>query len=346
MMNNAESEVVQKTTDFGSVLASSRKAQNLSLEEVYEHLKIPVHVLKEIEANDIESLPASAFTLGYLRAYARYLEISEENVLEIYKRAVPHEQAADLSPRSKLPGEASSQSPLIKFITILLVLAGIAAVLFGSYQYYQKKAGVMEVELESKQQRFTGNSLDSPGGQQITIKQNARITDDDELIVGPSDTYDSVDSSTDDALEEQDSVISEPAVSEPVISEPVISKPVDSQPAVSSSAEAMPVIEVSADSGDRPAVAENDKDIIEIYAEKGSWVQVRDASNTRLLYNTVPVGGRKVLVGRAPFSVSMGNAASTRVVLNGLEIDLSNFIGPKNIAKFKVSTQGQSIIFH
>lgn len=341
MMNNTDSEVVQKTTDFGSVLASSRKTKKLSLEEVHEHLKIPVHVLKEIEANDIESLPAPAFTQGYLRAYARYLEISEENIVEIYNRAVPHEQTAELNPRSKLPGEASSQSPLIKFITALLVLAGIAAVLFGSYQYYQKKAGVMEVELESKQQRFTGNSLDSPGGQQVTIRQNARITDDDELIVEPSDTYDSVDSGTDDVSEQQDSVASEPAVSESVLSKPDVSKP-----AVSRTAEAVPVTEQSADSGDRPAVAENEKDIIEIYAEKGSWVQVRDASNTRLLYNTVPVGGRKVLVGRAPFSVSMGNAASTRVVINGLEIDLSGFISAKNTAKFKVSTQGQSIKFH
>ena len=75
-------------------------------------------------------------------------------------------------------------------------------------------------------------------------------------------------------------------------------------------------------------------------------MQVRDASNTRLLYNMIPVGERKVLVGRAPFSVSMGNAASTRVVINGLEIDLSSFISAKNTAKFEFSTQGHSIKFN
>jgi hypothetical protein len=35
---------------------------------------------------------------------------------------------------------------------MLLVLAGIAAVIFGSFKYYQEKAGVMEGELDTRAQ--------------------------------------------------------------------------------------------------------------------------------------------------------------------------------------------------
>jgi cytoskeleton protein RodZ len=90
----------------------------------------------------------------------------------------------------------------------------------------------------------------------------------------------------------------------------------------------------------------NGSDIIEIFAEQGSWMEVRDANKSRLLYNTLPAGGSRVLKGQAPFSISMGNARTTRVLINDLEIDLTGYISSKNVANFKVSTQGQEIIFH
>jgi cytoskeleton protein RodZ len=309
MMNDSDGDVEQKNTDFGSVLAEARKAQNYTLEDIYEHLKIPLHVLREIEANDLDALPSPAYTQGYIRAYAKFLEISEENVLQLYNLSAPHKTVSSLKRRSYLPDQASSQSPLVKIITAVLVLAGIAVAIVGSYQYYQKKAGVMESKLESRPQRFTGNSLDSPGEQSIDIKKNARLTDEDELIVEKS--------------------------------EPSESKPIERVTNTADQTETAVIIE-EVDS----STAVNGNDIIEIHAEKGSWMEVRDASESRLLYNTVPVGGTKVLVGHAPFSISMGNARSTRVLINDLEIDVSEYIRTNNTVSFKVSTQGQNVVFH
>ena len=44
--------------DFGARLQKGRTSQNYSIEDVSEHLKIPVPTLKALEASDIESLPA------------------------------------------------------------------------------------------------------------------------------------------------------------------------------------------------------------------------------------------------------------------------------------------------
>lgn len=316
-VNKADSDTAtEEDIDFGSTLAEARKSKNYTIDEVSQHLKIPVHTISVLEGNDLEALPAPTFTQGYIRAYAKFLEISEGDVLERYNRAVPRAESGELKPRSKLPGEASSQSPLVKSITVLLIVAGIAAVIFGSFKYYQEKAGVMEGELDTREQSFTGSSLDSPGTNRLNIKQNARLTEDDELIVNQSDPYENSDASSD---------------------EPVATDEADEP-------DEPEIIDASVEAVQSEDVSEND--IIEFYAENGSWMEVRDANKTRLFYNMVPVGGSKVLEGKAPFSITMGNAGTTRVVINDLDVDMKDYIRANNTASFSVSTHGQDIIFH
>lgn len=324
-VNNADDEITETDINFGVELAGARKAQNYTIEEISGYIKIPVHTIELLEASDLEALPGPTFTQGYIRVYAKFLEISEEEVLEKYNRAVPRTETADLKPRSKLRGEASSQSPLVKGITTLLIVAGIAAVIFGSFKYYQEKAGVMEGELDAREQSFTGNSLDSPGFSRVEVKQNARLTEDGELIVERSDSYEN---------------ITEP-VEEPEV--------VPAVAGIEATAEVEPVEEVAAEevgTEDISTETARENDIIEIFAENGSWMQVRDANESRLFYNMIPVGGSKVLVGKAPFSITMGNAKTTRVVLNELEVDVTDYIRANNTAIFSVSTDGQDIIFH
>ena len=328
--SNSNDDSIDKDIDFGSLLAEARKARNYTIDEISEYLKIPARTITALETNDKEALPAPTFAQGYIRTYAKFLEISEEKVLDIYNRAVPHDDVSDLKPRSNLPGEASSQSPLIKSITISLIIAGIAAVGFGSYQYYQEKAGVLESELDEKKQSFTGNSLDSPGAGRLNIKQDARLTDDDELIVGKSDPVE---------------YMSEEVGAEETRVEDIRNAEADN-PDTSQLAITAEVTEKDPEAAGGDADGGNNSDILEIFAENGSWMDVRDANNSRLLYNTLPVGSSKVLVGRAPFSISMGNARTTRVVVNDLEIDVTDYIRSNNTASFKVSTQGQDIIFH
>ncbi len=341
--SNSNNDSTDKDIDFGSLLAEARKAQNYTIDQISEHLKITASTISALETNDKKALPAPTFARGYIRAYAKFLEISEDKVLDIYNRAVPHNDASDLKPRSNLPGETNSQSPLIKTITVLLIIAGIAAVGFGSFQYYQEKAGVLESELDAKQQSFTGNSLDSPGTNRLNIEQNARLTENDELIVGKSDPLEYL---AEEAGAEKNGAEEAGAeeTSNTETDNSDTSTLADTAADTAEGIETKP--EVVQEAAQSMAASDNDSDIIEIFAENGSWMEVRDANESRLLYNMLPAGSSKVLVGQAPFSISMGNARTTRVVINDLEIDLTGYIRSNNTARFKVSTQGQNIIFH
>lgn len=310
-MSNSDSKT-EKNNDFGFVLTEARKVQNYSVDDICEHIKVPKHVISAIEANDVEALPPPTFTQGYIRAYAKFLEISDKDLLEMYNQAVPHDLASALKPRSSLPGEASSQSPVVKAVTMLLIAGSIAAVLYGSFQYYQEKADVMENELESKQRSFTGNSLDSPSSSGLYNRQDTGFSEDDESTAENSASF--------------ELQIAEEAVLPLEISE---------------ASEGVVVGVVAEES--EPVTQD---DVVEIYAEQGAWMEVKDATSARLLYNMVPTGESRVLKGKAPFRISMGNARSTRVVINDIEIDFTAYINSKNTASFTVSNEGENILFY
>jgi len=181
------------------------------------------------------------------------------------------------------------------------------------FSIIRKKAGVLESQLDTKQESFTGNSLNSPGSYPLAIKQKAYLIDG-ELVAG-------------------------------VVKENTTADVAGSRV---KNTETSTAIREKADVAQRETTTEmeNNGDSIEIIAENGSWVEVRDANKSRLLYNMLPAGASRMLIGRAPFSVTMGNAKTTRVVVNDIEIDVSDYISSNNTASFKVSTQDQDVIFH
>jgi cytoskeleton protein RodZ len=325
-MSNSDNDNNNKF-DFGSLLSGSRKAQKYSIDDVSRHLKIPAPIIEAIEANDIAALPPPTFAKGYLRAYARYLEISEEKVLEQYNRAVPQNTVAKLKSRSNLPSEKNSQTPIIKSVTIVLVIAVIAAVIYGIFGYYQEKADVIENQLETKKPDFTASSLDSPVSEEVTIEQNAELTDDDELILRTTES--------DELVPEDDSPQTEAATDETTV-----------EPAAAAGVQTAPAINADNEPTQDEPVAEEPRDTIQIFAEKGAWMEIRDATDKRLYYNMLREGGSTTLHGVAPFYVSLGNARTTKVTVNGLDVDMTDFIGAKNTARFTVSTDRQSVVFH
>lgn len=347
MMNNSNSDIpesdssdhsdsgaVKESNDFGSVLANARKARNLTEDEISAHLKIPAHIVTAIEKNDIDVLPGATYTQGYIRTYAKFLEIPEDVLLQMYSRSVPHNMAAELKPRSSLPGEASSQSPLVKMLTISLIIAGVFIIVYGSFQYYQEKADDMGSERESRDHQFTGTSLDAPTAQRVTIRQDARMSEDGELILTGAETAATMDDAAeltiDIAVEESNSSDSEQKTDEQT-----------SGPEAGQRDEAVQT-NIAAEVGQSLV----GRDVVEIYADQSTWLEVYDARKQRLFYNMLTEGNSKLLSGKAPFRISLGNAKTTQVSINNNEIDMSAYIRSNNTAIFTVSTDGNKVIFH
>jgi cytoskeleton protein RodZ len=332
--DNTSGSTSKATDDFGSILATARKIQNHTIGEITEHLKIPARIITALEENDLAALPEAIFTQGYLRTYARFLEVSEDDVLAAYNRAIPHDQSAELKTSSSMPNETNSQSPLVKLVTIALLFAGLAAAIYAGYQYYQEKADIMENERESKARVFTGNSLDSPGTKRLNIKQNARLSEDGELLLG------------NDGNESEASVLNLNPAAEPAAEIVAPKNDVADTGAGLKEQQEKNSSKLDSRQQTEPKKAVVNIDVIEIIAEEDAWLDVRDASSTRLFYNILKQGRSKSLKGRAPFNVSLGNARTTRVLINGIEVDMQRYIRRSNTARFVVSSEQDKVIFH
>lgn len=81
----------------GMALAAARKAQGLTVENVAGRLRLSPLQIAAIEANDFAALPGDVFARGFVRNYARLLNLNEQPLLSAMAQHQPRD--------SRLPDE-------------------------------------------------------------------------------------------------------------------------------------------------------------------------------------------------------------------------------------------------
>jgi cytoskeletal protein RodZ len=71
-------------TSVGEHLRQLRVQKRMSLAEVSRTTRVPVSSVERIEADRFDELPGEVFVRGFLRAYARALEVPADDVLARY----------------------------------------------------------------------------------------------------------------------------------------------------------------------------------------------------------------------------------------------------------------------
>lgn len=67
---------------IGQRLKAAREEKNLTLEKVFQAIRIRVNYLQALEDDDLSSMPSPVQARGYLRNYAEYLELDLDQLLE------------------------------------------------------------------------------------------------------------------------------------------------------------------------------------------------------------------------------------------------------------------------
>jgi len=71
--------------DVGGELRHARTAHKLSLAEIRDRTKINQKILRAIEENRFDCVPGGLFTRGFLRAYAREVQLDPEEIVARYR---------------------------------------------------------------------------------------------------------------------------------------------------------------------------------------------------------------------------------------------------------------------
>ena len=121
---------------LGDILRGQREGKGITLDQAAADTRIREKFLKALEDADYQSLPGAVYTKGFLRNYAEYLDLDQEELVVLF-----HQERGTVgpeAPRTFRPMRPIMHRSLIFTPAVLVpvvVLAGI--VLFVGYLYYQ-----------------------------------------------------------------------------------------------------------------------------------------------------------------------------------------------------------------
>ncbi|HHW41124.1 MAG TPA: helix-turn-helix domain-containing protein [Syntrophomonadaceae bacterium] len=129
---------------IGEILREAREKKGLSLSDVENETKIRTKYLAALESEDFKEIPGEAYVLGFLRNYARFLELDADQIVNSYKSQIktsdtvtspPCQEESQPSPETDeglLSGALSKRKGLSLIITsIVVVMLIILAIIFG-----------------------------------------------------------------------------------------------------------------------------------------------------------------------------------------------------------------------
>ena len=118
--------VVEIDAGPGQRLRQGREHVNLSIEEVAARLHLDTRTVRCLEADQYEELPAPTFVRGYLRSYARLLNLAAQPIIDAFDRRGLEPPA--LIPDISTSEETTSTDAPMRLATasiIIMLLAGV-----------------------------------------------------------------------------------------------------------------------------------------------------------------------------------------------------------------------------
>jgi cytoskeleton protein RodZ len=145
--------------------------RGVSLDEIAESTKIGTRLLKALEDEQFDLLPGGIFNKGFVRAYAKYLGMDEEQAVADYLQAAGNEDpdAALVAQQgewdqSRYVEPASESRRCFPFVPVL-VLAVVVVAGFGGWKIYEQhmqQRQVSQAEREVLQASETSSAASAP----------------------------------------------------------------------------------------------------------------------------------------------------------------------------------------
>jgi cytoskeleton protein RodZ len=118
---------------FGERLQREREMRGITLEEIADSTKIGTRSLRALEQEDFDKLPGGIFNKGFVRAYARYLGIDEEQAVTDFLAAAGDPEQPLPTPFPKVKPAASGSGG--RSWAAVLALAALAGGGFAAWKF-------------------------------------------------------------------------------------------------------------------------------------------------------------------------------------------------------------------
>jgi len=152
---------------LGDEFRAAREARHLSLSDVAEQVHIRSTYLESIEHEDWSAIAAPVYVKGFLRTYARFLGLDQEDAVRRYVALVADgaigSQPAPRPMGGSRPPPRNSPSPLL-WIGGVVAIALVAFVVWSFYQYRGQPAASGAMAAASPQADGAAPASDEASG--------------------------------------------------------------------------------------------------------------------------------------------------------------------------------------
>jgi cytoskeletal protein RodZ len=127
---------------LGERLKKMRTDSRMSLSEISKATKIQVKYLEYLENGEYEKLPADVYVRGFLRSYARYLNIDEQSFVRLYERErnihanLGREKTQSIQPKTLSMFSFVITPRLVLIALMALVVGGVFVYLYQEFQSF------------------------------------------------------------------------------------------------------------------------------------------------------------------------------------------------------------------
>ncbi len=144
------------SSSLGEKLRQAREDRGISISEVAEQTRISPLYLEAIDSDNYKTLPGGIFNKGFVRSYAKYVGVDEQEALQDYSRLLAeHEEKEDNKYQSYRPEvltddrSASSLIPTVIFAVVILGLMTAGILFLVNYIQNQQSSPPVVVNTAS-----------------------------------------------------------------------------------------------------------------------------------------------------------------------------------------------------
>lgn len=336
-MKAAHPEAAATRENPGEILRQARESRDWSQAEVARKLNLTVTSLNNLEAGAFDKLPGHTFARGYIRAYAKLLDMDQAALVQSFDQCTgTHAQGSDVHALGRIEEPVRLSHNILRIVSLLLLVVVVG----GGFVWWKDQsanatkdlfsAAPEHIEVESADGTTQIHPLDEPEDQAVSAGQQP------ESAAPATEQAPAATESAPLPLAAPTAPVAAAPGATTAPAAPTV--PAATAPAAHAAATPAPAAPVApaAPAVTAPVAAATPAPAAPVAAAAGSgqvniqftadcWTSVTDG-NGKVLYSGIKRKGENLeLAGKPPFAVRLGVARGAQVSYNGQAVDIAPF---------------------
>ncbi len=314
----------QSLVSAGVLLSNERVKRGISIQEAADYLKLSRKQVEALENDDYSSLPGTTFVRGFMRNYAKFLELDLEPIMAWLDSQVPN-TAPDARPAAAVTPQgttASTESHKEKDTAPATPATANADTGSGIWKWLLPLllVGAGLVWYQSQPSEATEANTEAAAPAEAVAKAPVATTPPvaETAATPPAPPAEAPETPLPSAA-------ATPAVPPPVTA-------TTAAPAVTPPTPAATTTTATA----APALPSNGNHQLRLVMKQDSWMEILDSKGERVVFGTQKAGKERIVEGTPPFKMTIGNATEVELFHNNQAIDLKKHIKKGTTAKLEL----------